>query len=157
MEYYRGLCPDYEYRVLPINEDLPGISSGLTEKCPLMIIASSGDSSGRVFYMANLLRPDPQDAKGPAIDQMPFGFIFDTKSHLLSGALIQHGNWDGRTSHPPTSAWVDIINGDYESYANLSLVPTASSGSIYDLEGKSHPEAFTKLINKLSHVAQKPR
>lgn len=154
MQHYRDLCPDFEYRVFPLQDDLPGISTGLSNKCTTVMIAASGDSSGRVFYMANLLRPDPKDRKGPAIDQMPFGFVFDSSSPLLSGALVQHGEWDGRTSYPPASAWTNIVNGDYEAYASLSLVPTASAGPISALEGGSHVGAFTTLIEKLSQLAK---
>ncbi len=154
MQYFRNICPDYEYRVFQPESDLPGISKGLTEKCSMMMIAASGDSTGRVFYMANLLRPAPNDKKGAAVDQMPLGFVFDTASPLLSGVLIQHGDWDGRTTYPPASAWDAIVDGDYSYYTKLSLVPSASAGSIYDLEGSSHESAFTTLIGRLSSAAK---
>lgn len=155
MQYYRDLCPDYEYRVFAPAPGLPGISKGLTDKCSMLMIAASGDATGRVFYMANLLRPDPKDKKGPAVDQMPFGFVFDTGSPLLSGALIQHGNWDGRTTYPPVSAWDQIVNGSYGAYMNLSLIPPASAGSIYDLQGTSHESALSTLIESLKDAAKK--
>lgn len=154
MQYFRDICPDYQYRVFQPESELPGISKRLTEKCSMMMIAASGDSTGRVFYMANLLRPDSNDKKGVAVDQMPFGFVFDAASPLLSGALIQHGDWDGRTTYPPVSAWDGIVDSDYSCYTKLSLVPPASAGSIYDLEGTSHELAFTTLIGRLSAAAK---
>jgi len=150
MNVYRDLCPDYEYRVFKYDFELPGVSKGLADKCPLVMIAASGDATGRVFYMANLYRSDADDPKGKAVDQMPFGFVFDTASPLRSGVLIQHGDWDGRTIYPPASAWDDIVNGDYQAYADLTVVPNCTAGSIYDLNVASPQSAFATLIDKLS-------
>lgn len=153
MQAYRNLCPDNEYRVYELDFDLPGISKGLTDQISNVVIAASGDANGRVFFMANLHRPDPKDPQGHAIDQMPFGFVFDNEVPLLSGALIQHGNWDKRTVYPPASAWQDVLAGDYQTFVDLSLVPAASAGSIYDLAGSTQEEAFSTLISRLSQKA----
>ena len=153
MQIYRELCPDNEYRVFKMDFELPGVSKGLTEQCPVVLMASSGDANGRVFFMANLHRPDPRDPKGKAIDQMPFGFVFDNESPMLSGALIQHGNWDGRTTYPATSAWCDVVAGVFDKYVDLDVVPLLSAGSIYDLDNASQHGAFSTLVDGLSAKA----
>lgn len=153
MQIYRDLCPDDQYRVFKMDFDLPGVSKGLTDQCPVVLMASSRDENGRVYFMANLHRPDPKDPKGNAIDQMPFGFVFDNDSPMLSGALIQHGNWDDRTTYPAASAWDDVVHGISTQYAALGIVPTLSAGSIYDLHGTTQQGAFCTLINALSAKA----
>ena len=153
MQVYRDLCPDFQYRTFKLDFDLPGVSKGLTNQCPMVFMAASGDATGRVYFMANLHRPDPRDPKGKAIDQMPFGFVFDNNSPMLSGALIQHGTWDNRTTYPPASAWDGVVNGIFEKYVDLGVVPPLSSGSIYDLAGTSQQKAFGTLIDGLSAKA----
>ena len=153
MQIYRDLCPDYQYRVFKLDFALPGVSKGLTDQCPVVLMASSRDENGRVYFMANLHRPDPKDPKGNAIDQMPFGFVFDNDSPMLSGALIQHGNWDDRTTYPAASAWDNVVDGISKQYADLGIVPALSAGSIYDLHGTTQEGAFSTLINALSAKA----
>lgn len=150
MDIYRNLCPDGEYRVHRCDLELPGISKGLYAKCSQVLLAASGDPRGRLFFMANLHRPDSRDSKGNAIDQMPFGFVFDSRTPLLSGALVQHGNWDGRSSYPPASAWDQLVEGQYRSFADLNIVPPASAGRIDELDGTSQQRAFSILIRQLS-------
>lgn len=153
MQIYWDLCPVNEYRVFKLDFDLPGVSTGLTAQCPVVLLASSGDENGRVYFMANLHRPDPKDRKGNAIDQMPFGFVFDNESPMLSGALIQHGNWGGRTTYPAPSAWRDVVGGVIEKYVELDVVPSLSAGSIFDLDRVSQHAAFSTLIDGLSTKA----
>lgn len=153
MQIFRELCPENEFRVYEKNIELHGVSKGLTDQISNMMIASSGDSNGRVYYMANLHRPDPKDRNGKAIDQMPFGFVFDNEIPMLSGALIQHGDWQGRTVYPPESVWQDLINGEIQAYMNINLVPAVTAGSIYDLDGSTQQAAFSTLISGLSAKA----
>lgn len=157
-EVYRQLCPINEYRVIKLDEaaTLPGISTGLINNCSTtLFIASSGDANGRVYYMANLHRPDPKDRKGAAIDQMPFGFIFDNNVDLLSGALVQHGEWEGRSTYPAPSAWQDLVDGNIKSYAELQIIPEQDSGSIFDLTCNTQLGAFSTIIGELSAQASK--
>jgi hypothetical protein len=155
MRVYRELCPENEYRVYELNFELPGISKGLTDQISTVMIAASGDGNGRVYYMANLHRPDPKDSKGRAIDQMPFGFIFDNYVPMLSGALVQHGDWTDRTTYPPTSAWQDVVGGKIQAYVDLKIFPPSQTGSIYDLDGSTQQAAFSTLISGLSSQAAK--
>lgn len=157
-DVYRLLCPINEYRVIHLDEaaTLPGISPGLLKNCSTtLFIAASGDANGRVYYLANLHRPDPRDRKGAAIDQMPFGFIFDNNVELLSGALIQHGEWDGRSTYPAPSAWQNLVDGNIKTYAELQIVPDQDSGSIFDLNCHTQLGAFSTIIGKLSSQASK--
>jgi hypothetical protein len=150
MRWYLSLCPEGEYRVMNVTGELPAVSFGLTQKCPVMVLAVSGDGGGLTYGMVNFLRPDAKDRKGPAVDQMPLGFVCCSGQPLLSGSLIQHGTWDGRTTYPATSSWDHIVEGRPEAYAKHSIVPAASAGSIRDLKGTSHEGAFTTLISGLS-------
>ena len=152
MQMYRDLCPDDQYRVIESPEKLPGVSDGLLAKCPKMMLAASGDPSGRVFYMANLYRLDPDDKKGKAVDQHPFGFVIDTGNPLNSGVLTHHGNWDGRTTYPSVSQWEEVINGQYAAYKEMNITPNCMSGSIDDLTGTSSQGAFATVIRKLSRT-----
>ena len=150
MQTYRDLCPDNEYRVLQLDSELPGVSPKLTDKCPLVIFAASGDSYGRVFYMANMYRPDPNDKRGNAVDQQSFGFVVDSQAPLNSGILSQHGDWHLRTTRPPEADWTSILEGQYAAYADLEIVPTENSGSISTLDSASQSSAFSALVRKLS-------
>lgn len=155
MQFYRQLCPDNEYRVLNLDFELPGVAQSLTKKCTNVVIAASGDNTGRVFYMANLIRPDHKDPKGNAVDQQPFGFVIDSKNQFLSGALSQHGDWAGRTTYPTPTAWQPILNSDFQALASLNIVPPASAGNINELNCNSQRLAFTNLIGALSAEVQK--
>jgi hypothetical protein len=47
--------------------------------------------------MLNLNRVDPNDH---AVDQQLFAIAFMGDTSAPSGVLVQHGDWEGRTSHP---------------------------------------------------------
>jgi hypothetical protein len=157
-DVYRQLCPVNEYRVITLatGQSLPGLSERLLNSCSSTIfIAASGDNNGRVYYMTNLHRPDPKDRKGPAIDQMPFGFIFDNKVDMLSGALTQHGNWDERSAYPVPSEWQNLVDGNIGAYTQLQIIPEEQSGSIFDLKCNAQLGAFSTIIGELSAQASK--
>ena len=43
-----------------------------------------------------------------AIDQQPFDIAFLGTSPLGGGCLVQHGNWPGRTTPPPSGFWPQV-------------------------------------------------
>lgn len=96
--------------------------------------------------MANGNRVDSYDN---SVDQMPFGLVFIGDGPIPSGCLIQHGDWDNRTTKPPTEFW-DLVNASgTNSYYPLSELPSASSGKITDLSINSQHAAFGKLVEVL--------
>ncbi len=152
-KYYVDLCPVNEYYILTGVESLPGISPGLVKKSDTFFLACSGDGKDQVYYMANMQR---KDLKDQAIDQMPFGFLINSSiTGSMSAALIQHGNWEGRTVHPPISAWDEILSGNYTQYQNLQILPLNQTGSIYDIRDTSQEKAFTTLISGLNEEIYK--
>jgi hypothetical protein len=152
ISFYRERCPDNEYRVFSVSDDLPGIPSGLKKKCSTIILAASGDANGRVFFMANMIRPDLKDPKGNALDQMPLGFVLDSQSPKLSGVLVQHGDWDERTTYPAPSAWTDAMSGKYEVLKDLLIMPSSSAGRIQYLNCASQKQAFSVIIKSLASI-----
>lgn len=147
MAYYTGNCPKDEYRVLQGITSLPGLPDGLVRKADNLLIGCSGDANGGLYYFANLSRIDSKDK---AIDQHPFGFIVDSTNQTPSGVLIDHGNWEGRTVNPPTEAWNEIMQGSFEQYQSLQILPPNESGSIYELSDSSQQRAFATMIQKLN-------
>jgi len=153
MEFYRNLCPPNQFCILKTGKPLPGISSRLTSKCASTIfLASSGDADGKIYYLANLIRTDLNDPNGFAVDQMPFGFVIDTSMQALSGVLVQHGNWEGRTNYPPPAEWENVLSERLDTFKELTILPKADSGNISQLDCPTQKYAFSVIINKLSTV-----
>src|SRR6266516_5460580 len=123
---YRKLCPPDEYRVLKPDQ-LPGpLPTDLTNKYDSVVMIASGLSGGNICYMINGHRVDKKDT---AIDQMPFGFIDISGQGASSGCLIQHGNWQERTSNPPPDFWVHMQASGLGSCYPISQLPAQPTGT----------------------------
>jgi len=143
---WESLCPVGEYRILP-----SGVLSGvlpdeLINQYANVFIMASGTSSGNIYYMANGNRMDQKDG---AIDQMPFGLGFVGNNSIASGTLIQHGNWDGRTTYPPEEFWLQVESSEFSNYFPSSEMPSKTSGKITDLNIESQEHAFRNIVNAL--------
>src|SRR4051812_23442312 len=101
-EELERICPAGEYRVLPPS-GLPGVvPSGLLAKGDSVLGVSSGSSQGTTLVMVNVHRVDGRAA---AIDQEPFGTVFNGATAAASGCVLPHGGWSGRTTAPPQEFW----------------------------------------------------
>lgn len=107
---------------------------------------ASGTALGNVYYMANGNRVDFPDN---AIDQMPIGLAFVGDSPIVSGCIIQHGDWINRTIHPPDEFWQQVNASDISTFYPLSELPTESSGKITDLKIESQEYAFRNIVDAL--------
>lgn len=119
----------------------------LIRKFNSVVVAGSATSTGGVYYLINCNRVDENDK---AIDQMPFGFLFLDNNPSGSACLIQHGNWEGRTTNPPSDFWTKIEESGISSRYPLSEMPKNKSGNIADLKIKSQSIAFEELIKALN-------
>jgi hypothetical protein len=143
---WESLCPVGEYRILP-SSALSGIlHDDLINQFVNVFIMASGTISGNVYYMANGNRLDQKDG---AIDQMPFGLGFVGNNPIASGTLIQHGNWDGRTTYPPNEFWLQVESSGFSNYFPSSEIPTEPSGKITNLNIESQEQAFRHIVNAL--------
>lgn len=143
---WENLCRVGEYRILP-SSALSGIlPDELINQFVNVFIMASGTSSGNVYYMANGNRLDQKDG---AIDQMPFGLGFVGNDPIASGTLIQHGNWDGRSTYPPDEFWLQVESSEFSNCFPSSEMPTETSGKITDLKIESQEHAFRYIVNAL--------
>lgn len=140
------LCPVNEYRILAAGE-LPDIlPSGLLGKVNSVLVMASGTPNGAVYYMTNLNRVD---SRAQAIDQQPFGLAFIGTQAVGSGCLVQHGDWNGRTSYPPPEFWNHIQSSGLGSIYPLSVLPSDPAGPISALAHTTQGSAFNVLVSQL--------
>lgn len=149
---WESLCPPGEYRIVPGTALTGVLPDALISQYTSVFIMASGTASGNIYFMANGNRVDFPDN---AVDQMPFGLAFVGDEPVTSGCLIQHGDWDGRTTEPPQEFWdLVLVSGTNCNYP-LSELPTDSAGKITDLKIDSQNVAFGKLVKRLKdHVGE---
>jgi hypothetical protein len=150
---WEGLCPVNEYRVIA-PDNLPGpLPRALTGKFDSVFVATSGSPDGVVYWMLNGNRvewPSKREPSG-AIDQQPFGIAFIGTSPLGSGCLVQHGDWPGRTTPPPSNFWPQVQASGIGHVYPLLEMPTSPSGSIHDLAAGSQQAAFNVLAEQIKY------
>ncbi|MGV2337787.1 MAG UNVERIFIED_CONTAM: hypothetical protein LVR18_28130 [Planctomycetaceae bacterium] len=137
------LCPSGEYRVLS-QEQIPDgvISPTLKTKLHNVLIMCSGDATtGRLYTMLNYNRVD-----GDEIDQMPYGIAYDGSGPIPSGVLVQHGDYENRTTPLPEGFHEFVAqSGMYP----LQEMPTNPSGRISDLNIGSQQKGFELLRSQI--------
>ena len=115
------------------------LSPTLEPKIHSVLMMSSGDATtGRLYMMLNYNRID-----GDEIDQMPYGIAYDGDTPIVSGVLVQHGDYDdNRTTELPPDFYEFVSkSGIYP----LQEMPTDHSGYVSDLKIGSQRQAFETL------------
>lgn len=143
---WEGFCPVGEFRILPSNVLSGVLPEALINQYGSVFIMASGTVSDNVYYMANGNRVDFPDS---AVDQMPFGLAFVGDNPIASGCIIQHGDWENRTIHPPDEFWQRVTASGISSFYPLSELPAESSGKITDLKIESQENAFRNIVDVL--------
>ncbi len=142
---WEEICPPNEYRVIS-GSAMPNLSAilplELTTQYHSVVIAGSPVLGGTVYYMANGNRID---ARKNAIDQMPFGIAFVGQTASGSACLIQHGDYENRTTYPPIDFWEQVRQSGIYNYYPLQELPEKSAGKLSDLNVKSQLDAFEIL------------
>jgi hypothetical protein len=146
-ETWEKLCPPNEFRRQPpsaLSGLLPG---GLLAKADSVFMLASGSPQGTIVWMANVHRVD-QKASG--VDQEPFGIVFHGPTPALSGVLIHHGNWPGRTELPtPPEFWPAVAASGVGNCLPLAEAPSKPAGLISELNVQSQHDAFGALLQQL--------
>jgi hypothetical protein len=93
-------------------------------------------------------QPSRREPSG-AIDQQPFGIAFTGDSPVVSGCLIQHGNWSGRTTPPPSGFGPHVQASGIGNIYPLLEMPSTPSASIHDLTVGSQQAAFEVLVDQI--------
>jgi hypothetical protein len=152
-EDWERMCNSGEYVVVPPSH-LPGpLPDALTKKFDSVVVAASGvPGTDHVFYMLNGHRVD---APAGEIDQQPFGLYFHGDQASVSGCLIQHGNWEGRTTEPPPDFWDHLDASGLGHCYPLSELPSDTSGDLADLP-KSQSDAFAALVEVMKRGLYPP-
>jgi len=151
---WEEICPSNEYRVISgsamqtLSEILP---PELTDKYHSVVIAGSPVSGGTVYYMANGNRID---ASGSAIDQMPFGIAFVGQNASGSACLIQHGDYENRTTYPSVDFWTQVRQSGIYNYYPLQELPEKTAGKLSELNVKSQLDAFEILRTQIEPLIE---
>ena len=124
---------------------LPCLPQALLENTQKGIIVASGTTYGAV-YMINLLRIDERDR---AVDQEPFAVAFIGEDPTISGCLLHHGNWQGRTIHFADDVWERVTTSGLGEFYPLLDLPLKERGRLDELDKTSHQEAFRKAAQEL--------
>lgn len=144
---WESICPPNSY-IVTSGSTLNGLlPDNLLTKFNSVLVAGSATSDGGVYYLMNCNRVDNNDN---AIDQMPFGVLFLNDNPSGSACLIQHGNWEGRTTKPPLDFWEQIEESGISSYYPLSEMPKKNKGNLSELKIESQKSAFNVVIQKLT-------
>lgn len=143
---WESLCPPNTYIITSGSALFGLLPDDLINKFNSVLVAGSATSNGGVYYLMNCNRVDDKDK---AIDQMPFGVLFLHNNPSGSACLIQHGNWEGRTTKPPLDFWEQIEESGISSYYPLSEMPKNNSGNLSELKIESHNSAFNEVIKYL--------
>lgn len=152
---WEDICPPNEFRVIS-GSSMPSLSTilppELTNKYHSVVIAGSPVGGGTIYYMANGNRID---ASGSAIDQMPFGLAFVDQNASGSACLIQHGDYENRTTHPPVDFWEQVRESGIYNYYPLQELPKKSAGKLSELNVKSQLDAFEILRSQIEPLIEK--
>ena len=98
---------------------------------------------GRIVSSANRV-----DRKAAEIDIHPFGLIVHSSGPGWSGALLQHGNWDGRSESPPSGFWESVDSSGIGDYF-LANPPQGLRGGTLDQLTKGHRGAFDAIVGEI--------
>lgn len=147
---WENICPVNEFRIIPPSELPPIIPAPLIEKTDSIFIVSSGSQYGQILYMANMHRVDYKDF---AIDQQPFGVVFQGSKPATSGCLLHHGNWENRTVHPPDEFWMALQSSGIGNLYPFSELPSTNMGNVSELKVTSQHAAFSKLVKTLKNAS----
>ena len=151
---WQEICPPNEYRVIS-GSTMQSLTTilpvELTEKYHSVVIAGSSIAGGTIYYMANGNRID---ASGSSIDQMPFGLAFVGQNASGSACLIQHANYDNRTTYPPADFWEQVRDSGIYNYYPLQELPDKNSGKLSDLIVQSQQDAFNLLRKQIEPLIE---
>jgi len=84
-------------------------------------------------------------------DQWFLGWHYGESEPSPSGALFQHGHWEGRTEPLDIpKPWIrNVLDSGLNEYIPVSTLPIKPSGSVEELKGTSHWTAREQLQNWL--------
>ena len=149
-EDWEKFCPPGNFRLVTkkeFQEHFPEpLSPRLTNKYANVLITGSPTQNG-VIYMANGNRVDQPPNE---IDQMPLGIIFLDNTTSGSAVLIQHGDWDGRSTEIPDGFLTKWDLGLLDDiYFPIEGMPDKSSGKLEELNSLSQVSALQRIVSIL--------
>lgn len=151
---WEDLCPVNEFRIVKPDQLPSVLPKSLTSKFDSVFILASGSADDTiVYYMINGNRVD---YKVGQIDQQPLGLAFVGPDPIPSGCLIQHGDWEGRSTIPPDEFWYYLTESGIGNLYPISELPPRNSGSIKELKSQSQWDAFSDLLNQLRRSTVSP-
>jgi hypothetical protein len=135
------------YSVIP-QEKIPSVfPESFRSKLDHAVVMGSGDASGRIYLVINAQRVD---IKASAIDQEPFGIVFDNGNPGQSGVFVHHGSWSGRTeSSISPEFWEHVAASGVGNYYPPPSLPSGTSGQLNDLGTTSNIEAFNQTLKTM--------
>lgn len=152
---FNQLCPLNEFRIYApakIEENLLEIvPTGLWEKSDNLFLMSSGSTVATAYCMVNCSR---YDSKANAIDQEPILFAHVGGAPRLTGIIIHHGNWEGRTQPVPSDFQTYLRNSGLGNYYPMADLPTSTSGPINHIKSVSQIGAFDKGVQRIIQKAK---
>jgi len=86
---------------------------------------------------------------------MPLGIAFVGQTVSGSACLIQHGDYENRTTYPPVDFWTQVRQSGIYNYYPLQELPEKTAGNLSELNVKSQIDAFDILRAQIEPLIEK--
>ena len=134
-----------EWRIVPRSELPSAFPESFRVKMDSALVIAAPTSTGGTYLAYSAHRVDLHDR---AIDIEPLGLIVHSTGASSSAVFLHHGNWPGRTDHPPSSVWDELAGSTVGDYFLTNPPDGLRAGTINDLP-RGHRGAFDALITEI--------
>lgn len=134
------------YKVVDQTQFPDWLPSSLTNKFNSAVMAASGNS---VTYVAIFMgfRIDHNQ-----IDEHPFVVAFGKDNGSEFSGLIEHGNWDGRSTTIPPEMERLISASGFSTHISFGRKPEVSTGTLEDLKSQGILNGYEQAVNIIEKV-----
>jgi hypothetical protein len=85
---------------------------------------------------------------------MPLGIAFVGQNPSGSACLIQHGDYENRTTYPSVDFWTQVRQSGIYNYYPLQELPEKTAGKLSELNVKSQLDAFELLRTQIEPLIE---
>ena len=138
-----------EWRIVPRLELPSAFPESFRAKMDSALVIAAPTSTGGTYLAYSAHRIDHKDR---AVDIEPLGLIVHSTGASSSAVFLHHGDWPGRTDHPPSSVWDEVARSTVGDYYKTNPPDGLFKGTIDQLP-RGHRGAFDALISQIRRRA----